>query len=315
MTDPLNVTGMYFPTPQEAPPTPEEAEEIQARLWTLLTKQVRLYTQGDHSSLREEEAAELLQSLIFSLQTELHKNGLPMRALLTCDLAAMLKAAQHTLHLQVQTADTLYRIALRSVAVFGSCSLTDTLEGIGQFFRLYDIRLHAHQIPASIDYPLCVPVPETLRGVLYIRAYLDRLLLENKLITRFAPARVTALLERSSPDYRELLQNLYEPVAANVVGLSLLGGGEALLEISDAQAVRIHTLLASLPEAQAYARLSQAAHDACGRLKLAGEDSVDYLAQAAQSLYPRLVLSPESAAGVFPACGNPFVPIADREEG
>lgn len=292
------------PARQEAPLTSAEQEALQARLWTLLAKQVRLQTQGDRSSVREEEAAELLKSLLFSLRFQLENEGQSMRTLLTADLPALLKRAQHALQIEVQTAQTLYTVALRSVAAFGSRALRDTLAGIGPFFKQYDLRLHAHAIPASIDYPLCTPVPETLQGVLYIRTYLQRLLTENKLVTRFAPDRVEALLYRTSPEYRELLQNLYEPVAANAIGLSLLGGGETLLEITPEQAARVHRELAALPQAEANARLAAAAQAACERLRLTDAESAAYLKQAALALLPRLLLSEESAAGVFSACGS-----------
>ena len=64
------------------------------------------------------------------------------------------------------------------------------------------------KILVSIDYQLCLSVSETLCNVLYIRDYLERLLIGYEQVTNFAPSRVTALLERASPDYRDLLVNL-----------------------------------------------------------------------------------------------------------
>ncbi|HRX09804.1 MAG TPA: hypothetical protein P5559_11685, partial [Candidatus Limiplasma sp.] len=75
-----------YPVLQEAALTREEENIIKARLFSLLTKQVRLRTQGDHSSLREEDAAELLDSLQFTLRYQLYVQGMPMHALLTADL-------------------------------------------------------------------------------------------------------------------------------------------------------------------------------------------------------------------------------------
>jgi len=293
----------FLPTWQEALPTQEERALLEAKLWTLLKKQVRLQTQGDHTSLREEDAAELLRSLLFSLQVALRRDGQPMSALLTTDLGALLKQAQRILQTELHTAGTLYAIALRSVNTFGSLSLADTLAGLGEFFKRYDFRLHAQDIPASIDYPLCRPVPETLQGVLYIREYLERLLTENKLLTCFEPQCVEALLHRASPDYRGLLQNLYEPVAANATGLALLGADVTPLAVTRAQAAQIYRELSVLPEVDAKAKLTGAARAACGALTLSGESSAAYLAETAETLVPRIVLSEQSAAGVFCAAG------------
>ena len=218
----MTIDAGSFPVSQEAAFAPEEENILKARMFTLLSKQVRLRTQGDHSSLREEDAAELLDSLLFTLRYQLYLQGLPLRTLLTADLNALLRDGQAALQTCVDGARALYGEALADVKSFGSRSLSDTLKGIGLFFRAYDLRLYAHRIPAEIDYQLCLPVAEGLRGALYIKAYLERLLTENKLVTRFAPERVSALLFRVLPDYRELLINLCEPVAANAVGLALL---------------------------------------------------------------------------------------------
>lgn len=302
MIDSTRYEDGLFPAPREAAFTSEEENEIKARLYIMLSRQARLRTQGDHSSLREEDAAELLRSLVFSLQFQINRTGLPARTLLTADLTEMLGQAEAALIHELNTAKTLYTIALRGVAVFGSRSLADTLSGLGQFFRWYDVRLYAHRIPGSVDYPLCLPVSDAPGGVLFIRDYLERLLNENALVTRFAPSRVVGLLHRASPDYRDLLFNLYEPVAANAVGLSLLGGGETALSVTREQAEEIHRILLEQSPAQARKRLAAAARAACGWLSLSDRKAISYLSQAAKVLYPRIAVSPQSAAGVFSAC-------------
>lgn len=299
MIDSVLQAAEFSLAPQEAPLVREEENQIKARLWTLLVKQAKLQTQGDHSSIREEDAAQLLQSMLFTLQCCLHRNGLPIRSLVSGNLNEMLKQGQHVLEHELNTAKTLYTIAVQSVDTFGSLSLRDTLEGIGQFFRLYDIRLFAHDIPVSIDYPLAFPIPENLKGVLYIREYLEWLLIENKLIKRFPVKAATALLERSSPDFRGLLCNLYAPVAANVIGLALLGLLGTGLEITASQAQEIRQIVDSLPAASAKKRLVLAAQDACRNLLIADSKSIVYISRVAETLYPRLMSSPQSAAGVF----------------
>jgi hypothetical protein len=299
MTDPG-----FFPAPQEDGFSPEEENVVKARLFALLAKQVRLKTQGDHSSLREEDVAELLDSAVFTLRYGLLQNGQPTRALLTVNLAELLKQGQAALQVCFDEAKVLHEAALESVSTLGNRSLADTLAGIGMFFRRYDIRLYAHQIPASVDYQLCLPVPPELRGALYIHSYLKRLLIENALVRYFAPALVEALLHRVAPDNRELLINLYEPVAANTVGLALLREDETSLALTPLQAAQVHLRLVSLPPADARKTLVAAAEAACRNLAITDSDSRAYLAQTAETLYPRIILSPQSAAGVFYAGGN-----------
>ena len=276
-----------------------EQEGLQARLWQLWEKQFARKTQGDHSSLRVETAQELMESILFTLRFYLQAQGLSVRLLLTQPPDPLFAAAQQALLTAVADTQELYLRACATVQTFQSRTLTESLRGIAPFFRLYDARLAAHSIPADIDYPLCEPVPDMPAGVCYIRSYLNRLSLENALLTRFTPDRVLRLLTRSCPDYRNAPVNLYEPVAACVTGLALLGGGETLLEITSAQGVRLASLISGQSPAQARRLLADAAQSACGRLGLTDSLSVRYLQRASIALYPRLTAAPGSERGVF----------------
>ena len=290
---------------QEAPLTDNEKIILQQKLFPLLEKQFRMKTQGDSTSLREEEVTELLDSILFTLRFEISRQALPFRTLLTAELAPLFSAAQQSLQQCLTSTEQLYRQVMAQVKDFGSLSLRDTLNGIGAFFRRYDYRLYAHLIPADIDYQLCLPVPDKLCGVVFIREYLLRLLTENTLLTRYSPVRLSALLTRFSPDYRELLVNLYEPVAAVTVGHALSGGGETLLELTETQSAQVAQHLVSLSPADAKKMLASSAREACERLALTDPLSVRYLTRAAVELYPRLIAGPQSAAGVFSAVGTP----------
>ena len=284
--------------------TPEEETHLHARLWSLLAAQAKRKTQGDSSSLRIEDAQELLQSIQYTLSVHLQAQAFPVRKLLTENLFPIFQAAQKTLFAQVETTHRLYLAALSQVKTFDNRSLADTLAGIGQFFKLYDYRLYAHEIPADIDYQLCQPVPETYLGVSYIHEYLMRLLIENAMITRFDSVRVSALLARACPDHRDLLINLYEPVTANVLGQALIQGGLTLLEVTPTEAMRIQALFTQSDAAKANAMLRTASDVACNRLAITDVLSRQYHARTALSLYPRILASSSSAYGVFCVTGS-----------
>ncbi len=292
------LTESLFPEAQEVC-TPAEQEALQARLWPLWEKQFARKTQGDHSSLRVETAQELMESILFTLRFYLQAQGLSVRLLLTQPIEPLFAAAQQALLQTVADTQELYLRACATVQTFQSRTLAESLRGIAPFFRLYDARLAAQSIPADIDYPLCEPIPDTPAGVCYIRSYLNRLCLENALLTRFLPDRVLRLLTRSCPDYRNAPINLYEPVAACVTGLALLGGGETLLEITPAQGERLAAHLRGQSPTQARRLLSDAAQAACLRLGLTDGPSVQSMQHAAVALYPRLSASPGSERGVF----------------
>lgn len=287
---------------QEAQLTEAENAALQARLLPLLAAQVRRKTQGDSASLRLETAGELLTSILFTLRCHLQAKRLPFRTLLSADLPSLFAQAQQTVLALLADTRALYDLACATIDPLGSRSLSDTLRGIGKFFAQYDARLAAHQIPADIDYPLCRPVPETLSGVIYVRTYLQHLLVEHALLSRLDAVRVRSLLRRVSSEYGELLINLYEPVAANVAGLCMLGGGITLVEITPAQGRRIRDRVAAVPPPEARATLAQAALTAYRQLGLRGLGGERYLCAASIALYPRLTADPGAFAGVFAVC-------------
>ena len=284
--------------------TPEEETRLHTRLWNLLAAQAKRKTQGDSTSLRMEDAQELLRSIQYTLSAFLLAQALPVRTLLTENVPAFFQAAQKTLLAQVETTHRLYLTAQAQVNTFDNRSLADTLAGIGQFFKRYDARLYAHEIPADIDYQLCQPVPETYLGVSYIHEYLIRLLIENSLITRFDSVRVLALLARACPDPFDLLINLYEPVAANVLGQALIQGGLTLLEVTPTEAMRILALFTQSDATKANFMLRTASDVACNRFAITDTLSRQYHARTALALYPRILASPNSVYGVFCVTGS-----------
>ena len=136
-------------------------------------------------------------------------------------------------------ARSLWQAACLTLPGIENQSLLDTMKSIGGFFKKYDCRFFAHQIPCDIDYQLCRPAPDSLMGVDYVIEYLRRICVENDLLRRFDPALTVRLLDLYCPDYKGLLINLYEPVAANALGLALTGGDIRKLEVSEGERERL----------------------------------------------------------------------------
>ena len=102
-------------------------------------------------------------------------------------------------------------------------------------FRTGDPLRHRHQ--------LSQPVSEALRGVDYVNEWLRRLCLEQAFLDCFDPVLIRTVLEQSCPDYRNLLINLYEPVAVNALGLAILGDDPRTLSIPASRWQKLKTAL------------------------------------------------------------------------
>lgn len=202
-----------------------EAEELrlQQRLYDLLAGQSRRYLAGESTSMPQQTAERLLASLTYTLRAALDSRRLPVRELLTCDLDALLRQGQGVLRQELGTARALWQKACLNAPAVQNSFYADSLAGLGVFFERYDLWYFADEVPALLDYPLCVPVPGTERGVGYAVQWLRRLLLEDALRSRFTSGEVRRVLAAADPGWRHACINLCEQPADNALGRVLAG--------------------------------------------------------------------------------------------
>lgn len=287
-----------------------EAPELalaRANLLALLRAQALRYTQGESTSLPRETMTELLASLCYTLSIDPRKGDSALLPLAEGDADARYAEALERLRRKADCARVLAGQLCLSAPPLGCIALRDTLRSIVEGLDRYDPRFFAHRVPGSIDYQLLRPVPERLQGVDYILAYLTRLHAELRLLSRLPLHRVLALLDGFSPEWQELVANLYAPVATNALGLSLLGSDPHRLHIGDAQRAELLDLLGNCPVAVIDERLFAAARTVCRALDLREEDDTTLLLSLALDLAPRVHAA--CAAGdlsrVFIAFGVP----------
>ena len=265
-----------------------------AKVWEMLRVQTERYTMGQSTSLREETARALLQSICFLLE-QLHQ-AQPERQLLMQPPEALLREGSEVVRRQTARTRLRYEQACRCLYQEESISLRGTVIGIRAFFRAYDPYFFPAEIPCDIDYQLSLPVPEALLGVAWLRAYLDRLLTEDAILRRFAPETVRRVLANASPTHRELLVNLYEPVAAAALGATVAEGDLFTLDFSyEELAKRLASPLTRIET------LERAGEKLAHRLGLPS-GAVSYLRETARALAPRVEVVTRSGQwqGVFP---------------
>ena len=235
------------------PLTGAEERLWQEKLAALLVRQIALYTANESSSVPATAARELLHGVLFFLAVpeEPEASSRPedvgsryeadraarIRVLLPLDLADELAHGQHRAQRDAALTIALWRKVVEMLPLENR-SLRDTLRSIGRGFRCYDTRFFPQRFDCDIDYQLAVPVSESLLEINYVNQYLTRLAAENSLLTRLPQGEVRAVLERSCPDWRGLLVNLYAPVAANALARTLLGGEGLTLSDGEIGALR-----------------------------------------------------------------------------
>ena len=272
--------------------SPEDSLRAQEALWGLLRQQARLYA-PDSTSLPAETAAALAESILLTLGADRNP-----AVLLSADLHAAFRQGQRRLSQKLTFSGHLLQAALASQPQVENRSLSDTLNSLKSFSKRWDLRFFAQEIPCDIDYQLSQPVSEALRGVDYVNEWLRRLCLEQTFLDCFDPTLIRAVLEQSCPDYRNLLINLYEPVAVNALGLAMLGDDPRTLSIPASRRQKLETRLAALPEDALADTLSAGAKKLCDTLNIQSGALCRYLQETALSLIPRL-LSAETLEHIF----------------
>ena len=268
---------------------------IKRELWLLMARKAEILSLGD-SSIREEQAEELFRSLCFTISLALEPLDVAGAAEV---LAARLLRALYLeglgrLYRRLDRAKALYKRVLRAALPFDNLAYQDTMKNLGSFFDAYLPELIAHDIPCMIDYPQFREAKGL--GAAYMEQYLLEWAREDAFLSRFDFGRVARLTEAHFPDARSQVVNLFRPVAANALGLVLLGKDPAGLSIPAEDGAWIHFMSRALGISAFRARLDAAADSLSAKT---GSDGA-LLRHAAGELASRIALLPaEGMGGVF----------------
>lgn len=264
-----------------------DAADFQQRFLRLIERRTAIYTMGDSTSVPAHVASDILHSICFVLGIDPGQPEVPEH-LLSVDLEDEYRRRLEDIEHKVELSGRLWRDVVSTTPPIPNIALQDTLASIGDFPKHYDFRSLAHEIACTFDYPLCHPVPDSLEGVDYINEYLRRLLTEADFLRRFDRDSCVRVLERSSPDYVELLVNLYEPVATNAIGRALIGLAPAPLRIGDEDRAEIARRLGPMGPAARERMLRDAALAVCEAMGVTNAGACEYLNALVPELLPRI---------------------------
>lgn len=226
-----------------------QSDALRKNLMALLAAQAGRYTQGASGSLPKETMDELLVSALYTLSVD------PTRPesyapLVGQDIFACFFQAQTRLLQKRDAALALASSLCLRMDDLGCVALRTTLSSLLNGLKRYDAVFFAHHVPGDIDYQLCMPVSESLMGVDYALRYLQRLELEDELLTCFPIHRVLALLDGVSARWRALVCNLLTPVLENAMALMLLGRPPRRLHVSGDDRAALLVMLCSRTEGE-----------------------------------------------------------------
>ena len=187
-------------------------EQAMAGFAKLMNHICMLFTFGESSSVSEFEGRELAESALYVLGLTDETMQQTLGLLASDDIVSIWAQKRSELESRIPVVMVLWQRVIAIMPPIRNIALRDTLASIARVPQTYDTFFAAHEVPASIDYPLSKPPSEQLKGLDYVEAWLAQLLEEAQFLARFDVGEMTAYLEAWCPDYRGLLINLYDPI-------------------------------------------------------------------------------------------------------
>ena len=191
---------------------PIRSEQALEGFAVLMRHVCELYTCGESSTVSESEGYELAESTLYVLGLSDESDQQTLDILSEEDVVAVWNHKRKELESRIPEVMKLWERVITLMPPIRNIALRDTLASIDKLQQTYDTFFAAHEIPASIDYPLSKPVSENIKGLDYIESWLQQLLSEAEFLARFDTEEMIAYLNEWCPDYRGLHINLYEPI-------------------------------------------------------------------------------------------------------
>lgn len=227
-----------------------QANRIQAEIMDLLTSTIMKYTCAESTSVKVETAEKLLISILYCVDTYCLGFSDPeacLTALQRSDMKTIYALGQECISNLLDETKSVFQDVIATRLETPLVAYNTSINGITGFFAAYHPTFHAHETPADIDYPLAAD-DQSLRGVWYIRQYLQNLLIENEFCQHFEPDEIDRLLNSYGKtyhiDYAQFLLNIFEIVLTNAVFSLMLGKRASNLSLSASELDRLgHKLL------------------------------------------------------------------------
>lgn len=272
----------------------DDLQILLPRLWELLGKQTERYTSKDSTSVTIETAQELLASLWYTITMALDETSTPYNRLLSDELMPFVRQGQTILQDKLETTKRLWEAVCRTAPEIQNFYYTDTLRGIGDYLKRYDLFYFAHRKPPLIDYPLLNATCETIQGLTYTEQYLKGMLAENALIHSFENDAVVYVLQTVAPDYREYYLNLCEQPLTNALGLALIDRDVRTLFLGHKEHAKLIEVIQNKSNDQLRDILHFAAITLSEQTRITDKWIIDYIITFSDTVLPRIEAAIES---------------------
>lgn len=242
-----------------------DLERFQIELMTAVGLAIQESTGGLSSSVRTDDAQRILGSILYGL--DLYLLGLPsaeaaVKVLPGLTAASLVLSGRQAITAMFDDCRRLLQAVRDSRISTGLTAYTDLIDNsFTGFFDSYDYRFDARNAHLMIDYPL-LSDDMNQTGVIYVRNFLEHLLLENWFCASFEPAVIDRLLTSHGKKYgvagSELLVNIAELLLKQALAAVLLGRPATDVDLDGQMCAWLANSLQALPAPDAEQRRAAA---------------------------------------------------------
>lgn len=269
---------------------------IQEQMMLILKDLIVRYTKGESSSVKTETAESLLNSVYYSIDAYLSSLKDPEAGL----AALKPEKVRETYEKGIETVNECLKEAMLLCQWVLKHKLNVPLEvykssieeAIPEFFRHYNVIFGAHDRICLWDYPLVFD-DWNVRGVFYIRNYMQNLKTETLFCMLFPEGDICKLLEvygrTCRIKYKEAPFNLFEVVVNNSIFSVLSGSNAGNLTVSDSQYRIIRERLNGMEALEIRSEIDEAVGTVIEDLNIEQSGLTEYIRRYTDVLMPRLL--------------------------
>lgn len=203
----------------------EELAVIQKSMLKLLYEIADDYCAGESTSISNDEAVCLMESIVYTVDQVLRECDTPEQALniLKHDgISELYESGYEIIEKKLASSGELYRKITDNLFVTPNKFYRSTVvDGIAGFFKLYRPRFLAGETHITADYIPAAGRPAST-GIEFIFEYLKRIYAENLFLVKFDQTAVHWLMCGLTPDYINSPCSIFLYVFITSIGLSLL---------------------------------------------------------------------------------------------
>lgn len=221
----------------------EDIKNMQIQIFELLDERVYKYNGTESSSIRKEIMEQINASNYYtiSLYLKIFKNpDDAVNMLKTKGLKEAYYSGRKRIDRLLNIIKVMYiKVKQNKLKTKNTTYNNTILGGIQGFLKIYDPDFNAQDMKITADYPLYNTLIGKLEGVEFINEYVNSLYIENQFCNLFPSENIEHLLNGYSPEYEDLVINIFEIVLLEAIACKLVGRDVKDLELNECEFKRI----------------------------------------------------------------------------